>query len=61
MEIVLPHPLVVMSCLAAFGVGYIIRWALEAYDIDIEEQLRQLLSEEKKIRAGARTQIIGAR
>jgi len=42
MEIVLPHPLVVLSCAAAFGVGYIIRWFLEQYDIDIEEQIRHL-------------------
>ena len=42
MEIVLPHPLVILSCAAAFGLGYIIRWGLEQYDIDVEAQLRRL-------------------
>ena len=42
MEIMLPHPLVILSCAAAFGVGYAIRWALEESGIDIEEQIRRL-------------------
>jgi hypothetical protein len=41
-SIMLPHPLVVMTCIAAFGIGYIIRWALEESGIDLEERIRRL-------------------
>jgi hypothetical protein len=38
-----PHPMVIASCLAALGLGFIVRYFLEEYTgLDIEEQLRKL-------------------
>jgi hypothetical protein len=45
-HIVYPHPLVVLSCAAAFGVGYIIRWAIDQTDIDFEDRLRRFFNRE---------------
>jgi hypothetical protein len=42
MSILLPHPLFIVSCIAAIGVGIIIRWVLEQAGFDPEEGIRRL-------------------
>lgn len=40
MEITLPHPVFILSAIAAMGAGYIVRWILEENGFDFEEWLR---------------------